>query len=221
MATKQRDKIMALLSESVEPMVAGEISTRLDLHVTTARFHLAKLIEDGRVETTTVPTPGVGRPRVGYQVVRRPPTDALLGHLLGQLGSTQATREHAGAEAGRLWAEEHAHPVSAADLPDPVTVASDILGTLGFQVSNIMSAFGSHELRLCSCPLQDIARTHPEVARGVARGVIEQALAASSPALSSQYAVTVAPDPAGGDCEIVLRLAPLRRTATHTESPLR
>ena len=61
----------------------------------------------------------------------------------------------------------------------------------------------------------------PEVARGVARGVIEQALAASSPALSSQYAVTVAPDPAGGDCEIVLRLAPLRRSTTRLEAPLR
>ncbi|ETA05926.1 MULTISPECIES: helix-turn-helix transcriptional regulator [Gordonia] len=221
MAAKQRDKIIALLSESVEPMVAGEVSTRLDLHVTTARFHLAKLIEEGRVETTTVPTPGVGRPRVGYQVVRQAPTGALLGHLLGQLGSTQATREHAGAEAGRLWAEEHARPVSATDLPDPVTVAAETLGALGFQVSNIMSAFGSHELRLCSCPLRDVARTHPEVARGVARGVIEQALAASSPALSSQYAVTVAPDPAGGDCEIVLRLAPLRRSTTRLEAPLR
>ena len=56
-------------------------------------------------------------------------------------------------------------------------------------------------------------RDSPEVARGVARGVIEQALATSSPALSSQYGVVVSPDPAGGDCEIVLRLAPLRRDA--------
>ncbi|WP_328511995.1 helix-turn-helix transcriptional regulator [Gordonia amicalis] len=214
MATKQRDKIIALLTESAEPMVAGEISARLDLHVTTARFHLAKLVEEGRVETTTVPTAGVGRPRVGYRMVRQAPTGALLGHLLGQLGSTNAAREHAGAEAGRLWAEEHAPPVSVADLPDPVTVAAETLGELGFQVSNVVSAFGSHELRLCSCPLQDVARTHPEVARGVARGVIEQALAASSPALSSQYAVTVAPDPSGGNCEIVLRLAPVRRGTT-------
>ena len=213
MATKQREKIIALLAESDEPLVAGEISTRLDLHVTTARFHLAKLVDEGRVETTTVPTLGVGRPSVGYQLVRQAPTGALLGHLLGQLGSTRAARERAGAEAGRLWAEQHSSPVIAADLPDPVTVASEILGKLGFQVSNILSAFGSHELRLCSCPLQDIARTHPEVARGVARGVIEQALAAGSPALSSQYAVSVSPDPSGGDCEIVLRLAPLRRGA--------
>lgn len=221
MATRQRDKIIALLGESDEPMVAADISTRLHLHVTTARFHLAKLVEAGRVETTTVPTPGVGRPRVGYRLVRRPPTDALLGHLLSRLGSTQAAREHAGAEAGRLWAEQHARPVSADCLPDPVTVAAETLSELGFQVSNIVSAFGSHELRLCACPLQDIARSHPEVARGVARGVIEQALATSSPALISQYGVAVSPDPAGGDCEIVLRLAPLRRDAGTVATPPR
>ncbi|MEO9326590.1 helix-turn-helix transcriptional regulator [Gordonia aurantiaca] len=218
MATRQRDRIIALLGESDEPMTAGDVSARLHLHVTTARFHLAKLVEAGRVETMTVPTPGVGRPRVGYRLVHRPPTDALLGHLLGQLGSTRATREHAGAEAGRLWAEQHARPVTAPGVPDPVTVATETLRDLGFQVSNIVSAFGTHELRLCSCPLQDVARTHPEVARGIARGVIEQALAASSPALGSQYAVVVDPDPSGGDCEIVLRLTPSRlrvRQAVH------
>ena len=214
MTTKQRDKVRALLAESTAPLTAGEISARLGLHVTTARFHLTNLVDDGLAETTPLPSEGVGRPRVGYLAIRPAPTAALLTHLLGQLGSTAAAREHAGAEAGRLWADEHAPTDPRGDLPDPVAVASGTLEQLGFRVSGVMSAFGTHELRLCSCPLKDIAATHPEVARGVARGVIEQALAASSPALSSQYAVVVAPDPAGGDCEIVLRLAPLRREST-------
>ena len=87
----------------------------------------------------------------------------------------------------------------------------ETLTALGFRVSNVMSAFGTHELRICSCPLKDIGRHHPEVARGVARGVIEQTLASSSAALASQYLVDVVPDPAG-DCEITLRLSRVRAT---------
>ncbi|UPW09958.1 helix-turn-helix domain-containing protein [Gordonia terrae] len=213
MTTKQRDKVSTLLAESTAPLTAGEIASRLGLHVTTARFHLTNLVDDGLAETTSLPSAGVGRPRVGFRAVREAPIGSLLAHLLGRLGSTAATRELAAAEAGRLWADEQVVTETANDLPDPVTVASDSLEQLGFRVSGVMSAFGTHELRLCSCPLKDIARTHPEVARGVARGVIEQVLAASSPVLASQYAVAVSPDPAGGDCEIMLRLTPLRSGA--------
>ncbi len=214
MTTKQRDKVTDLLAESGTPLTAGEVASTLGLPATTARFHPPTHAHVGWADTPSRPSSGVGRPRVGYQAIPQAPTGSLLTHLLGRLGSTTAAREHAGAEAGRLWADEHAPTEPRTDLPDPVTVASDTLEQLGFRVSGVMSAFGTHELRLCSCPLKDIAASHPEVARGVARGVIEQALASSSPALSSQYAVVVSPDPTGGDCEIMLRLAPLHRGPT-------
>lgn len=210
MPSDQRDKILDLLSAATTPLDAADVAARLDLHVTTARFHLNKLVDDAKVTTTTIRTAGVGRPRVGYRIVNTPPVDALIGHLLGRLGSTEHAREFAGAEAGRLWADEYGHIETSADLPDPVLVVSNTLHQLGFRVSGSMSAFGTHELRICSCPLRDLAKSHAEVARGVARGVIEQALAASSPALASQYSVHVLPDPSGGDCEIMLRLMPLR-----------
>lgn len=214
-----RANVLAVLTERGTPCDVREVAAALGIHVTTARFHLNNLVSDGRVSTTTMRSATAGRPRVGYVAVSSPPVGDLLGALLAQLGSTPAARERAGAEAGRLWADAHTTPPSTStpsatpDLPDPVTVAAETLGQLGFRVSGTVSAFGTHELRICSCPLKDIARDHPEVARGVARGVIEQTLAASSPALASQYLVDVLPDPEG-DCEITLRLSRLRTPAS-------
>ncbi|MFW0783237.1 helix-turn-helix domain-containing protein [Gordonia sp. CPCC 206044] len=219
MASDQRDRIRELLVAAPEPLSADEIARQVGVHVTTARFHLTKMVDEGTVRTVTLRSEGVGRPRVGYLPVATAPVGELLGYLLEQLGSTTQAREHAAAEAGRLWADRHAHVPVAADLPDPVTVASETLSELGFRVSGVMSALGTHELRICSCPLRDLAATHTEVARGVARGVIEQALAAGSPALASQYTVNVLPDPSGGDCEITLRLSPLRRNAGVISTP--
>ncbi|MCH5644009.1 transcriptional regulator [Gordonia sp. ABSL49_1] len=213
----QRDKVLAILADRGAPVDAREVADALDIHVTTARFHLNKLVSDDAASTVELRSTTAGRPRIGYRAVSAPPVDDLIGHLLAQLGSTSAAREHAAADAGRVWADVNAlsrlNPPSHADvaLPDPITVAVETLTALGFRVSIVMSAFGTHELRICSCPLKDIGRHHPEVARGVARGVIEQTLASSSAALASQYLVDVVPDPAG-DCEITLRLSRVRAT---------
>ncbi|GAC70128.1 helix-turn-helix transcriptional regulator [Gordonia soli] len=220
MAGRARERVLEVLAASTEPLDAAEVAERLDIHVTTARFHLNNLITDGEATSTTLASDSVGRPRVGYTVVRRSSMADLVGLLLDQLGSTPQAREHCAAEAGRLWAAEVDIPAADVDLPDPVTVASDILARLGFRVSGATSIFGSHELRICSCPLKDLAGRHPEIARGVQRGVIEQALAASSPTLASQYAVAVVPDPQDGDCEVTLRLSPrsAQRPATSPAS---
>ncbi|MDL9936936.1 transcriptional regulator [Gordonia sp. ABSL1-1] len=218
----QRDKVFALLVERGDACDARTVADELGIHVTTARFHLTNLVAEGKVTTTTLRTATAGRPRVGYRATAPARVDELLGHLLAQLGSTAAARERAGADAGRVWADTvparpGARTLPDGDLPDPITVATDTLTGLGFQVSDMMSAFGVHELRICSCPLKGIAAHHPEVARGVARGVLEQSLAASSPALASQYAVDVLPDP-HGECEITLRLSKLPAGATVTEA---
>lgn len=210
----QRGKVFDFLTQADSPRDAREVAAALDIHVTTARFHLNNLLADGRILSAPIRSSGAGRPRVGYSIAPTPPVDDLLGLLLTRLGATEQVREHVAAEAGRLWAARHGSDHADVDLPDPVIVATDLLGHLGFQVSSSMSAFGTHELLICSCPLRDIAAAHPEVARGVVRGAIEQALATSSPALASQYTVTTTPDPSGGDCEIRLTLSRSRMTST-------
>ena len=219
MSVRARDTVLDLVRAAEEPVPAAEVARRLDMHVTTARYHLRNLAESGELTAVTLRTRGAGRPSVGYAPVAAIQVDEVLSAILDQLGDDAPARERAGAAAGRAWASRHC-PESGRGrepdrhgLPDPVDVVTTALHRLGFKVSDLVSAFGTHEIRLCSCPLRHISAQHPEVARGVARGAIEFALRSGSPLLAEQYAVVVDPAPAG-DCEITLRLS--RSTAaTH------
>ncbi|CAM3056458.1 winged helix-turn-helix transcriptional regulator [Skermania piniformis] len=205
--TAQREHILAELKGADAPLDAGQLADRVGIHVSTARFHLKKLIDTGRITSHTLRLTSAGRPRVGYRAVPDPPVGELVGLLLDRLAGTPEIREHLAVDAGRAWAASRVVPHTATELPDPLTLTQEALQRFGFQISSSMSAFGTHELRICSCPLRDIAERHPEIARGVVRGLVEQSLAGSSPALARQYAVAVLPDPTGGNCEITLRLA--------------
>ncbi len=207
MESAGRERVLELV-RARGALTAAEVAHALDVHVTTARFHLGNLVEAGLLETAPDKRRTVGRPRVTYAARPQAPTGELLTLLLDRLGPTPEAREQAAADAGRVWAAAHAVASPADSLPDPATVAAHILGALGFEISSTTSAFGAHALQLCSCPLQSLAADSPEIARGVVRGAIEQALSIASPALASQYAVRVTPDP-HGDCAIGVRLAPV------------
>ncbi|NKY18407.1 helix-turn-helix domain-containing protein [Tsukamurella spumae] len=207
MESAGRDGVLTLI-RTQGPLTATEVAAALDVHVSTARFHLTNLVESGLAETAPDKRRTVGRPRVTYAARPQAPTAELLGLLLAQLGPTPELRERAAADAGRLWAASRAVAAPSDGLPDPAAVASTILRGLGFEIESTTSAFGTHTLQICACPLQSLASDSPEIARGVVRGAIEQALAISSPSLGSQYAVRVHPDP-HGDCAISVRLAPM------------
>ncbi|WP_336670945.1 helix-turn-helix domain-containing protein [Tsukamurella sp. USMM236] len=207
MESAGRDGVLTLV-RTRGPLTAPEVAEALDVHVSTARFHLTNLVESGLVDTAPDKRRTVGRPRVTYTARPQAPTGELLGLLLAQLGPTPELRERAAADAGRLWASSRAVAAPSDGLPDPAAVAGAILRALGFEIESTTSAFGTHTLRICACPLQSLASGSPEVARGVVRGAVEQALAIASPSLGSQYAVRVQPDP-HGDCAIGVRLAPM------------
>ncbi|TCJ97167.1 transcriptional regulator [Nocardia alba] len=205
-APRQRDKVLALVRDSLEPLDAPVIARALDIHPTTARFHLNALIEDGAVEGTWLPSQTVGRPRKGYVAVGADPAAALLDALLAQLGDTAAERQGKAAAAGRVWADTLSTPeVEATEVPDPVTVVTATLARLGFQVVSTISSFGDHEIRICNCPLRRVARNAPEIVVGIQQGFIERVLQRHSPLLVSQYRVEVRPDTTG-DCGVTLRL---------------
>lgn len=205
--SRAREEVAAVLRSAGGPRSAAEIAEDLGIHSTTARFHLRNLVEAGRARTVTLRSTTVGRPRTGYLPIVEVDVSPLLTALLDQLGDTPEQRETAAAAAGRAWAGTVAPPpTEEIAVPDPVTVTAQALGALGFQVSACLSAFGVHEITLCSCPLRSLSDRHPEIARGVARGAIEAALDAAAGTLGSHYRVTVNPD-ATGSCEITLRLA--------------
>ncbi|AHH15442.1 putative transcriptional regulator [Nocardia nova SH22a] len=203
---RQRDRVLALVRDSLEPLDAPLIARALGIHITTARFHLNALIDEGLVEGTWLPSETVGRPRKGYVAAGADPAAPVLAALLAQLGDTPADRKAKAVVAGRMWADSLADVAEpAAGLPDPVTVVTMALTRLGFQVSESVSSFGTHEIRLCNCPLRRIAVGAPEIVIGIQQGLIERVLWRHSPALTEHYDVEVHPDPAG-DCGVTLRL---------------
>ncbi|NDK92504.1 transcriptional regulator [Gordonia desulfuricans] len=210
MSSEPRSAVLSVLRASDAPLAAPDVAQRLGIHTTTARFHLRNLVDDGKASALTLRSDSRGRPRTGYVAIAEMAVDPLLSALFEQLGTTASDREEAAARAGRAWASALSGgmptPPTDTDLPDPVTIATDTLRHLGFRVSDVMSAFGTHEIRICSCPLRQVGAAHPEVARGIARGAIEFALASGSPTLADHYGVTVTPAP-DGDCEITLRLS--------------
>ena len=204
MSPRQRDRVRSLVAEADYPIDAQTVATALNIHVTTARFHLNNMVDEGAVVTVALPPEGVGRPKVGYRLVVAPPIDDLLIMLITRTGESPEAREVLAADVGRAWAAEHL-PQADIDVPDPVVLAETILTRLGFRILGVMRVFGDHEITLCGCPLQDLERDLPEVARGLVRGILEAALAAGSDALPTNYAVTVRPDP-NGACELRLSL---------------
>lgn len=220
MTPRQRDRVRSLVAEAAEPIDAHTIAAHLDVHVTTARFHLNNLVDEGAAVSVVLPPDGVGRPRIGYRIVVPPPIGDLVVMLIARVGETPEAREALAAEVGRAWAAKHLPPSDldeAASIPDPVVLAETILTRLGFRITGVVSAFGEHEVTLCGCPLQDLEAELPEVACGVVRGILEAALDAGSKSLTSHYGVTVKPD-RGGACELRLSLSELS-SATPRQLP--
>ncbi|MBF6351066.1 transcriptional regulator [Nocardia flavorosea] len=204
---KQRDRVLALVRDSLEPLDAPVIARTLGIHITTARFHLNALIDEGVVEGTWLPSVTVGRPRKGYIAVGADPMATVLDALLAQLGDTPELRRAAGVAAGRAWADGLTGIAAPQDgVPDPVTVVATTLNRLGFRIASTVSSFGVHEIRMCNCPLRRIARGAPEIVIGIQQGLIERVLERHSAALAAQYDVATTPD-AAGDCGITLRLS--------------
>src|SRR5689334_13228182 len=85
---------------------AVELASRLKLHVTTVRFHLDALCDEGAIERTRMNRDGRGRPRTGYRAVAERLDYRILAEILAmELGETVETRARRAQRAGVQWAE--------------------------------------------------------------------------------------------------------------------
>lgn len=183
---QQRERVLRLVGEADGAVDAAEIATRMSLHVTTVRFHLDALCEDGSVARTRIKRDGVGRPRTGYVAVRDRLDYRSLAEILAmELGDTPGERRERAERAGRRWADRIlANDDSGApEEPGPddnVDAAADrvagIFERMGFgpELSASADRDGRHEcaIRLHSCPVRDLARSHPEVSCGMHLGLL-------------------------------------------------
>ena len=90
---RQRERVLRLVREHDGPIDAIEVAEQLRVHVSTARFHLDALCQEGLVERTRVTRAGVGRPRTGYQAAAGLDYSVLAGVLAVGLGHTAEARD--------------------------------------------------------------------------------------------------------------------------------
>ncbi len=175
-------------------LTASELGERLNLHVTTVRFHVDQLV-DGGLLLAHDERHGVGRPRRRY-VANPGALSEVAGSdayrvLAQMLASALVSAEPISAEeAGRRWVLEHAATLlpeglsnDAAHSPGQwlakIGVVIDLLERWGYAPSVSTTRDGrTAELALAHCPLRELALTNPAVACGVHRGVMEGTLEA-------------------------------------------
>jgi predicted ArsR family transcriptional regulator len=187
---QQRERVLRLVGAAAGAVDATEIAERMGLHVTTVRFHLDALCEDGSVARTRIKREGVGRPRTGYVAVRDRLDYRSLAEILAmELGDTVAERRQRAERAGRRWADRIvASDDSAAPVESNATAprsgvddhAGRIAGAferMGFGPELTAAADvgdGRREcaIRLHACPVRDLARSHPEVSCAMHLGLL-------------------------------------------------
>lgn len=194
---EQRDRVLRLVREHGRAVDATALAERMGLHVTTVRFHLDALCEEGAVARTRIKGTGVGRPRTGYIAVRdRLDYRSLVEVLALELGDTAAERRQRAERAGERWAsrimaDEPGEPAqssaadsAAATVGDRAAMIATVFDRMGFdaELTSTTCSDGRPErtIRLYGCPVRDLARTHPEVSCAMHLGLLRGLLRAGT-----------------------------------------
>ncbi|WP_099040216.1 helix-turn-helix transcriptional regulator [Mycobacterium neglectum] len=207
-AGQQRRKVLGLLQRAPGPVDAQHVADTLQIHVTTARFHLTALEDQGYVRRGGGTKAGrAGRPRLTYEVAPKLDYADIVALFAAHLGGSAGEREQ---RALRIGADL-AHRVRLARRRDQTTIADLVvatLGELGFQVRSVLDSFGEVTVQICTCPLAEVAATAPEVVRGIQQGLIQEVIDLNADAIGAHYRAAVTPDPRAGSCEVSLVLRP-------------
>ncbi|QZA08917.1 transcriptional regulator [Mycolicibacter heraklionensis] len=195
---QQRERVLRLVGAASGAVDAAELAERMHLHVTTVRFHLDALCEDGAVARTRIKRDGVGRPRTGYVAVRDRLDYRSLAEILAmELGETAAERQERAERAGQRWADRiltsddtvAEGPVTPngsapdAGIDECADRIAGIFARMGFGAELVAAEDGDGSRRtilLHACPVRDLARAHPEVSCAMHRGLLRGLLNAEN-----------------------------------------
>ncbi|MFC5335939.1 helix-turn-helix transcriptional regulator [Mycobacterium branderi] len=201
---RQRDRILQLVREHDGPVDAPALAEKLKLHVTTVRFHLDALCEQGVVARTRLSPTGVGRPRTGYIARQAELGYQTLAEILSlELGATVDKRRCRAERAGKRWAQRIAAGLTQpADSPGDVldrrtALTADVFDRMGFGPELIPTEDPTRRtIRLHACPVRELAAAHPEVGCALHRGLLEGLLGTNPkrPALRAELEPFVEPE---------------------------
>lgn len=198
---RQRERVLQIVRAHGDAIDAVEVASRIGLHVTTVRFHLDALCDEGAIERIRMNRGGVGRPRTGYRAVEERLDYRILAEILAmELGETVDARARRAHRVGLQWAARIAgSQESVADqdstdtsqahdpLDQGALLATDVFRRMGFapelaadsEPTASMSADRKQSvgrervIRLRECPVRDFARVHPEVGCGIHLGLLQ------------------------------------------------
>lgn len=107
-AGQQRARVLKVLQEAAAPVGAREVADSLGLHITTVRFHLKTLEEQGHiVRRRGTGEQKAGRPSLSYEVAPRLDYADVVALFAAHLGGTAAERESRAALVGADLAVLH------------------------------------------------------------------------------------------------------------------
>ncbi|BBY79317.1 ArsR family transcriptional regulator [Mycolicibacterium pulveris] len=187
---RQRERVLHLVRQHEGPVDAAQIAGQIGLHVTTVRFHLDALCDEGAIARTRLHRAGAGRPRTGYVAVEDRLDYRVLAEVLAmELGRTAQTRRDRAERAGRRWADQMIAAFKADAGPGENLSDDDALDRLAVVATQVFARMGfapellaakrsrtkrEREIRLHACPIRELARAHPEVGCGLHRGVLAE-----------------------------------------------
>jgi predicted ArsR family transcriptional regulator len=199
---RQRERVLAMVREHGDAVDAVELAAQIGLHITTVRFHLDALCDEGALERTRMNRPGKGRPRTGYRAVADRVDYRTLAEVLAlELGQNVETRARRAQHAGQKWAARIADPQgTGADEAQAASVADaeDVLDRAAVRTTVVFTGMGfapelaaaaepkkassgrrrpaprqERTILLHACPVRDLARSRPEVVCGMHRGLLQ------------------------------------------------
>jgi len=202
LAVASRVQLLDVLRTSGRPLSVGELARSCGLHISTVRFHLRILNEDGLVHRGPEPAHRRGRPRLLYTATTTPeiaPPDryqALATMLAAHWAATPVERAQRAEHAGYAAATEQLGPPPALGptVDEALSQVAATFADLGF-APELSRQGDDRRLELRACPFRAVAVEHPEVVCSLHLGLLRGALAASNaPATTSALMPFVEPD---------------------------
>jgi predicted ArsR family transcriptional regulator len=192
LASRTRRDLLELVAASAEPLGAADVASRVNLHITTVRFHLDQLEAAHLIRRDVERDGRRGRPRVVYRAAPASAHSSVHRQLIQVLAGALATDPDGGREravhAGEDWADAllaqatGSPPRSAsqggAATTDPAKPLVDVLDSVGFEPElsarnrEAGTSGGERVVDLMACPFRQAALDHPNVVCSVHRGLI-------------------------------------------------
>lgn len=177
LVSRKRRDVLEFLTLSDTPLGATGIAARMDLHVTTVRFHLEQLEIAGLIRREVDRDGRRGRPRIVYVAAPLAREDdahrQLIDVLAGALDDDAEDGSARATTAGKQWADSLAQEIPTPTDADTLDPLMQIMVRLGFdpKIND-----GGDLIQLLACPFRQTARNHPSVVCAVHRGLIERTL---------------------------------------------